>query len=457
MIAKRIMSPKGGSGYQRLSGYVLNVRNEHRERTDPASWTRLGAYVLDTGHTGEKVAWARTTNCGNDDPGWAVKGILATQARNTRSRGDKSYHLVASFPKGERPTREQMEDIEDRLCAALGFEAHQRVSAVHQNTDNWHLHVAISKVHATTLRNISPHRDHYRLQEACAELEIRHGLMREPHTLDATQSAERRQHGPRNRAAGIEARQGGPTFAAWVQEHAAAALIAARDAGEGWQGMHRAAAAFDLTVKPRGAGLVIGHRRDGRLHVKASDVDRGLAMATLTAAIGAFTPPEQQAEGDTARESYVRPGRGGPLYEAFQRERVAADTSRKAALKELRDQHAAYARKLSDYHRDRLRTERLTGLRGSLRRDGFQHLAERRKLDHAERREREARERRQLRELHPVPTWQAFIEVSLAAEPPRRPDHAEVKSNEVFEERGPGRVSPVSHKGRNRPGQEQER
>jgi hypothetical protein len=26
--------------------------------------------------------------------------ILAAQARNTRSRGDKSYHLVVSFPDG---------------------------------------------------------------------------------------------------------------------------------------------------------------------------------------------------------------------------------------------------------------------------------------------------------------------------------------------------------------------
>jgi len=135
VIAKRIMSPQGGAGYQRLAGYVLNVQREHQP-ADPASWTRLNAYILDTAHQGEKVAWARATNCQTDDPGWAVKEILATQVRNTRSRGDKNYHLVVSFPEGERPTRAQIEDIEDRACAALGFEEHQRVSAVHQNTDN---------------------------------------------------------------------------------------------------------------------------------------------------------------------------------------------------------------------------------------------------------------------------------------------------------------------------------
>ena len=38
MIAKRILSPKGGSGFERLARYVVNARNG----VDPASWERLG-------------------------------------------------------------------------------------------------------------------------------------------------------------------------------------------------------------------------------------------------------------------------------------------------------------------------------------------------------------------------------------------------------------------------------
>jgi hypothetical protein len=146
------------------------------------------------------VAWARAVNCGHDDPGWAVKHILSTQEQNTRSKSDKSYHLVVSFPEGERPTREQIEDIEDRLCDAIGFGEHQRVSAVHQNTDKWHLHVANNKVHPITLRNVTPIRDHFRLQAACAELEIKHGLTQEPHTVDFAQRRERK---ARDRAADL--------------------------------------------------------------------------------------------------------------------------------------------------------------------------------------------------------------------------------------------------------------
>jgi hypothetical protein len=86
MIAKRIVREKGASDFERLGAYVLNARGG----VDPASWSRLGAYVLDEAHQGEKVAWARVTNCESEDPGWAVKEILASQARNTRGQADKA-------------------------------------------------------------------------------------------------------------------------------------------------------------------------------------------------------------------------------------------------------------------------------------------------------------------------------------------------------------------------------
>jgi Relaxase/Mobilisation nuclease domain/Large polyvalent protein-associated domain 7 len=406
LIAKRIMAPKGGAGFGRLGAYVLNARAE----VDPASWTRLNAYILDSDHAGEKVAWARVTNCRAEDPGWAVKEILSTQARNTRSRSGKNYHLVVSFPEGEKPSRPQMEDIEDRLCAAIGFETHERVSAVHQNTDNWHLHVAINKVHPTTFRNVMPVRDHYRLQEACADLEIRHGLTRESHTVDPRQGADRRQRKARGAAADFEAQHGGQSFGTWIREQAAAALLAARDSGKGWPELHRVAASYDLEIKPRGAGLVIGHRGDARLHVKASDVDRGLSIQALADAAGPFKAPAQNGPAEPAHTGYTRPSSTGPLYEVFQRERAISLAARDAATKALRERHAGYDRQLRDYYRERLRQERLTDLRGSLRRESFRHIADQRNRDHAERKAREADERRQVRAQHPIPNWQGFLE-----------------------------------------------
>ena len=412
MIAKRVLTPKGGSGYQRLSGYVLNVRQEHREATDPASWTRLGAYILDTLHAGEKVAWARAANCGHDDPGWAVKHILSVQDQNTRSKSDKSYHLVVSFPEGERPSRVQMEDIEDRLCDALGFGDHQRVSAVHQNTDNWHLHVAINKVHPVTLRNVTPIRDHFRLQAACIEMEIKHGLTQEPHTVDFAQSRERKARG---RAADFEARHGGQSFLAWTQEHARPALLAALEGGQGgWQAMHQIAAAFDLDLKLRGAGLVVSHRSDGRLHIKASDVDRGLSLKALTNRLGPFQPSGERVQAGKPTTRYERPTQSGSLYEAFQRDREGSVRARDAAIADLAERHRAYGHELTTWYRQRLRQERKQELKAALRRDSFQHIAAERKKDWKARVERERDERRQTRANNPIPNWQGYLAAEAA-------------------------------------------
>jgi len=400
VIAKRIPSPKGGAGFAQLGAYVLNAKTGD----DPASWTRLNAYVLDADHAGEKVAWSRVTNCQSDDPGWAVKEILATQARNTRSRRDKNYHLVVSFPEGEKPPRAQLEDIEDTICTAIGFAEHQRVSAVHQNTDNWHLHVAINKVHPRTFRNVEPWYDHYRLQEICAELEIKHGLTRTNHGVEAG----RRQRG---RAGDFEAHQGGASFLRWIREEARPALLAARERGD-WQELHLALARYGLEIKPRGAGLVIGRRGESRLHVKASDVDRLLSMQLLTAALGPFQPPDERARQQGAETEYEpgTPKRPGELYDVFRKERDRAVRERTAALAALRAQHLAYAGELRAWYRERFREERRSGLSGALRRDALQHLREKQKEDRAERIGREAKERREMRARHPIPTWQDYLE-----------------------------------------------
>lgn len=408
MIAKRI-ARKGGDSFERLAGYVVNARRG----IDPASWTRLGAYILDEGNDGEKVAWARVSNCVSDDPGWAVKEIAATQARNTRSKSDKSYHLMLSFPEGERPTREQLADIEDRVCEAIGLGGHQRVSAVHQNTDNWHIHIAINKVHPTSFRNVEPFFDHFRLQQVCQELEIRHGLTRDNHT-----PGPEPKRGPRGRAADMEAHRGRESFLRWIREQAAPALLEVVAGGGGWQALHQVAAGHDLVIKRRGAGLVFGHRSDARLHVKASEVDRRLSMNALAEALGAFQAPGEQAQAVPANTSYRRQERPhGPaatLYAAFQAEREAAIKARAEAMAALRQRHAEHALRLRDWYRDRYTKVRATALPSWLRWQSYQHLGRKRREDHAERITREAEERRRTRALHRLPSWQSWLEAAAA-------------------------------------------
>lgn len=163
MIPKHIQW-RGDDSFRRLAGYETRASNRG---DDPVEW--------------EMDVPAKATNCVSEDPCWAVKECIALGAQNTRSKRPKSYHMVISFPEGEKPTSVQFADIEKTLVSAIGLREHKRISAIHQDTDNCHLHIAICTVHPESLRNISPWHDHLKMQTAAGELELRHGLKRENH------------------------------------------------------------------------------------------------------------------------------------------------------------------------------------------------------------------------------------------------------------------------------------
>ncbi|WP_051621933.1 TraI/MobA(P) family conjugative relaxase [Acidocella facilis] len=218
MIAKRIARQAATSSMARLVRYMVAAEGD----IDPQSWARTADYILAARSTtmqGEKVAGYRVTNCGTDDPGDATTLIQATQTQNTKSKADKTYHLVYSFRQGENPPLEVLHQIEDELCEVLGYADHQRISAVHIDTDNLHVHVAVNKVHPAGLQNIEPFYDKQRLMEACEWLEKKFGLEHDDHGLTGERAYDRR-----NRIRLNPERQHDSRFRAFLRESYARAL-----------------------------------------------------------------------------------------------------------------------------------------------------------------------------------------------------------------------------------------
>lgn len=146
---------------------------------------------------GEKVEWSRTVNAGVEDAHRAITAIEKYNAQNLRAhRVSRWVHVVVSFPDGEKPTREQMAIIEDRLMQAIGFGDHPRLSAVHSNTrasptgGYRHLHIAVTRLNPTTLKAEHPRLSQFRLQAAAARLELDLGLTQERKTLQLRERAE---------------------------------------------------------------------------------------------------------------------------------------------------------------------------------------------------------------------------------------------------------------------------
>jgi hypothetical protein len=280
VISKRVNRKKKTSDFDRLGRYLLEAKTD----ADAILWTRTAEYVMDLKNNDNKVLSFRITNCEAEVPAMAMAEVLVTQSRNTRSKVDKTYHLVISFPDGERPTREQLNDIEDTICQALGFGEHQRLSAVHQDTDNMHLHLAINKVHPKTFKVLEPYRDFYTISDTCRLLEQRHGLL-----VDNGMGQGQK----KGRAGEQEAHSGKQSLLVWSQERLGETLKRMLNTAEGWNDLHALLGKHGLVIKPRGAGLVVA-LRDGSLAVKASAVHPGLSLKKLSDRLGEYQPPTKE-------------------------------------------------------------------------------------------------------------------------------------------------------------------
>jgi Relaxase/Mobilisation nuclease domain/Large polyvalent protein-associated domain 7 len=407
LIAKASRRVAGGS-FARLMAYVSDLKKIGELR----DWKKTADYILDRKGGGERVDAVRVTNCANDEPGLALAEIANIQERNTRSTADKTYHLIVSFPPGEAPTPAQLHDIEDTLCAAIGLADHQRISAVHNDKDHFHFHVAINKVHPATLKAITPYFDEWRLQAACAELEEKHGLTATNHQMPGRGAGR-----VSDRAAAIEIHGKQQSLIQWVRDEAGPTLLTAQRTGWSWQDLHEAAAIYGLEVKPRGAGLVIAVAGDKYARVKPSEIDRRLSFGLLTEKWGAYkepTGPQRGPEQVYPRAPLHTPSpKTAELFRKFQRERESALRERKIARETRRVHARAWLRELAGWAAERRAAIKAMPYTADGRRAAYAALKCDKALAIEREKERRAEERRQAAG-RPLLTWQSWVESQAA-------------------------------------------
>lgn len=250
---------------------------------------RLGRYIADASHAGEKLLFAWHSGCQAETYDAALFEIEATQGLNTRCQGSKTYHLMISFRPEDEPslTEENITSIEKAFAEALGFSDHQRVCGVHKNTNNLHLHIAYNMVHPERFTKHEPFRDFYRLSEVCREMEQRYNL--------AIDNGVTHEPGKRprinQRAASMEAHSGEKSFQSFAIDHKdeiERALAESRS----WSETHSALAKIGVKIVPRGNGLAVVSI-DGRGAIKASALCRNIAKSRLAERLGQYSPPNQ--------------------------------------------------------------------------------------------------------------------------------------------------------------------
>ena len=247
-----------------------------------SSFSCLVQYITDPQDKQERVGRINLSNCNSIDPTWAIQEVLATQAKNQRAKADKTYHLLISFAPGEILSDNLLNAIEDKVVSSIGFKDHQRISTVHHDTDNLHIHVAINKIHPKTINMIEPYRAYRIFAEVATQLEFEFGLEVTNHQTRKGRSE--------NLADDMEQHSGIESLVNWMKRHCKDQIEMANN----WDEVHQTLATHGLKIKLRGNGFVFCDELG--LMVKASSISRNFSKKNLLSKLGEFIPASLQSE-----------------------------------------------------------------------------------------------------------------------------------------------------------------
>ncbi len=250
------------------------IRHIPMKSVRQSSFAGLVKYIRDPQDKKERVGKIRICNCYSSDTSWAVEEVLATQAKNNRAKADKTYHLLISFAPGEDLSDKILAAIEEKVVSSIGFKEHQRISAVHYDTDNLHIHIAINKIHPKTLNMVEPYRAYKTFADVASKLEIEFGLTVTNHQSRKSHSA--------NLADNMEKHSGIESLLSWIKRNCKDNIESAKS----WSEVHQILAEHGLVIQLRGNGFVFANNKG--LMVKASSVSRNLSKQNLLSKLGEF-------------------------------------------------------------------------------------------------------------------------------------------------------------------------
>ena len=240
----------------------------------------------------DKLAYAGSRNF--------LTTTVAAQKREMISLAEESIqskmpvtHWILSWQENEQPTREQVDEAVNLFLQGMGLAEHQTVYALHKNTGNYHLHIAVNRTHPYTQKVIQPHRgfDINEAHKIVAEIEHRQGwasqmnaryrVNEQGHVVKNLQ--QREQMKPKPKAEDFENATGEKSAMRIVQERAHAVIQNASC----WEELHAGLDMVGLRFVRKGSGAIIFV---GDTAVKASSADRNFSLSRLSKRLGEFTP-----------------------------------------------------------------------------------------------------------------------------------------------------------------------
>ena len=278
----------------------------------------------------------------------AALEMRAVASMNPRI-GDPILHFQISWREGERPQQDEWQTSAERAIQSLGFEEHQYLIVAHNDTEHFHVHVMLNRVHPESYEAHNPRLSLLTLHKTTRELEREFGRKEDPglyrwdkdlqqpvrvpkgEMIRARQDAERepgKEIYLRGRMERFNDRESVRSFAA---DKPARALRRLLTSGASWAEVHMLLGRHGLEIHAAERGGFTVNVENSNITVKASEVFRfafsGKAARELTAQVlGPFQPKVGDAQ-QRRRDSRPPGQQDGPSARVW---RCTETTSRRA-------------------------------------------------------------------------------------------------------------------------------
>ena len=350
------------------------------------------------GGTGEKVEHRGALNVLNLDHEGQVQEMIDLAETANRSP-QPVQHWILSWREGEQPSAAQADTAARMFLDEMGLAGHQALYGLHRDTENWHLHLAVNRVHPETekVATVNNGFDHEVAHRAIARIEHAQGWQREDRGLfqirqdggvERARARDERERKPSVRARDLEERTGGRSAERLAIEEGAPAIRSART----WREMHEALAERGMRFERKGSVAILWI---GDQPVKASSAGRDCSMSALQKRLGDFEPAKDATRVVTRTRAPepIMPGAPGweQYIEARRRHYLERSGGRERRAQQQREERQSMAA--------RHRRERADICRGSWKGRGpllnatRSLLAARQAGERAEQRERQKRKR----------------------------------------------------------------
>jgi len=336
MILKHVKNPKRSAGkaerIRSLSNYMLNPESKGAEKC--TAWGSFGMYC-DT-----------KTDLQNE--------MIAMSRCSTRSK-DPLDHWILSFKENENPTGEQVQAMVQQILQDFDMPDHQAFFAVHEDTDNRHVHILLNRISPTDLKAKVIGGGLYKLhaQKVVAKLAHDFGFSAEANdrfTVNEQGKVVRNKPADDKGKNWEAEKHSAANDEESISDRAKRELTTIFDKAESWQDLHQQLGQLGYRYEKSGSGAKVFF---DDVAIKASDASkkRNSALGKLQKRFGEFEAADQP---QAVAQEKVQPRFELPhelretAWHEYRTEARKKKQGRKPAFNALRDKHSDQMRQLKE-------------------------------------------------------------------------------------------------------------